>query len=177
MVAVQIQTLGVGPLAHPPRGAVLSGPVIQPHRVVSVRVVDRSDEQDHVVEPAVVLPRGDFPQKDLKGFLPLYLAPMDVSLEVEDQFPTFSDRRRASVGQSLGNGHEGNRSGLVREPERRERHSIVHSDHGFEEFDHLGVTAGLEIVRAFGTCKEVGRPARDPEFVPRFAPGEGEGDK
>jgi hypothetical protein len=74
VVAVQVEVLRIGALPHPAHGAELAAPVADAHPLVAVGVVDRVDEQHHVLQPRGPLAPGDRPQQPQRGFLALDLA-------------------------------------------------------------------------------------------------------
>jgi hypothetical protein len=70
VVAVQVEVLRVGPLAHAADRAVLDRPVRHSHALVAVRVVDGRDEQHEGIEQLLVLALREFAQQHQQRLLP-----------------------------------------------------------------------------------------------------------
>ena len=84
VIAVQVEALGVGPLAHAADRSMLTRAVVEADPFVAVRVVDGRHEQDQRIGPVRVRAGRQFPDQHEQGFLAADLPRVDVRL---DEYP------------------------------------------------------------------------------------------
>ena len=82
MIPVEVEALSVGTLPHATKRTVLPRAIAQVHPLVSISVVDRSDEQNQVLSPRRIVSSGEIPEEHQQGFFPTDLARVDVALEI-----------------------------------------------------------------------------------------------
>ncbi len=124
LVPVQVQPHGIGTLAHSRHRSVLSPAVRGAHPLVSVRVVEGSDQQDQGVGPVPMLPLRQLPKEDEKSFLPRDLSGMDTTLDVNPGLPAGSNRLWSGV-RHLPHDHEWDRSPFVGGPHGGQVHAGI----------------------------------------------------
>ena len=156
VVAVQVQVLGVGALAHSPNRAVLQRSIRELDALVAVGVVDRRDEQHQRVEPGGVLPARQPAQQHLHRFLPLHFAGVNVRLDVDADLAAGADGGWTRVPHATDHDqrqrpsfHRVAEGGRMEQPRR-------HGARAPHEVQDVGVRAGLAVVGAFGAGAERG---------------------
>ncbi|HWN43266.1 MAG TPA: hypothetical protein VNW71_13655 [Thermoanaerobaculia bacterium] len=105
MVAVEVQAGGGGAEAHALARPVLVGPVVRGDPLVAVHVVDRQDDQDHLVEQLAVQALGQVAEDHQAGILAVDLPAVNAVLDHHDRLAGPQGRGRGE-GLVLGDHHE-----------------------------------------------------------------------
>ena len=150
-VAVEVEAVGVGALAHAVDGAVLERPVARVEALVPVGVVDRGDEDRERIGPGGVLTAGEVAEEEERRLLPRHLARVDVRHDEHTQAPAGPRRRCRRVVRALNDERE--RPPLDGLAERRRVEARLRAD-DLDERHHVGVRGGRAEVRCFGPRAE-----------------------
>ena len=124
--------------------------------LVAVGVVVRRHEEDHRLQPVLVLPHRELAQQHQRGFLALDFAGVHVRLDVHAQLAARLDRRRARVLQPGADDRHRHRPPLGRRAVGRvedERRRLVHRLH---ELDDVVVGGRRLVARGLGRGLQVG---------------------
>ena len=98
-ISVQVQPHGVGALAHPLLGPDLPGAVALVHPLVPVRVVDRHEDHDQVVQQRVIVHQRQLARQHQQGFFPAHLPGVDVAEQQDDHLAVILRVLRRLLGR------------------------------------------------------------------------------
>ena len=161
-VAVEVESLGIGPDAHAVDGAVLLRTMGFVQAFIAVGVEDGGEDEDEVFQQRSILGRGQIAGQHEERFLAIHLAGMNVSLGIDDELAGAMGFLRGGH-RRIGKNEQRQSTAFLAGPQLSETHHRRFLRQLLAEGGDVGVPRSGLIVGLLGNSQWRLGPSRDGE--------------